>query len=159
MLALFDLDGVLLDLDKELLAFFGGPFTENEFHEEFLPEFTNGGGYSCLKALEGADSMLEHASLLGYKVGICTSATQNMWHRKDVSMQKILNIHSEFVALQFAPIIITSGQEQKSWFANKDTVLIDDTKSTCEYFMNEGGLAIHHTTVLNTMKELNEILH
>jgi 5'(3')-deoxyribonucleotidase len=53
-------------------------------------------------------------------------------------------------------LILRSAKNKKE-FASPDSILIDDRDSNIEDWKNSGGIAIHHKSTENTIKELQKL--
>jgi len=158
-----DMDGVICDFEKKYIDFFGvsskidGKHTK-DFYKRWRIFIEN----DCFQYLDwypGAERLLEFInnefvwSNFG-QVCILSSSGGHEYHKRVVRNKlQWLRDHD----IWYHPFIV-SGKKLKQTYANKDMLLIDDSKENVVQFIEAGGHGIHHKSAVETIKELQEYL-
>jgi hypothetical protein len=157
-----DMDGVLCDFNKrfqELFEYHPGIeslATERE-RKLFSPnwkKFVETRQFSTLDWFPGGKELIEYVDSLGVRVEILSSSG-GIGNHSEVRDQKIEWLcHA---GLNY-PVNIVPGRKIKKYFSYQGNVLIDDTLDVIEAFNQGTGTAILHTSVEQTIVELEKLL-
>ncbi|MCA6383571.1 MAG: hypothetical protein IM620_08865 [Cytophagales bacterium] len=140
-----DMDGVISDLDMDMINDWK---KEGKWLENFL-KFIDSDGFEKLKMIDGADMLLDYLLSSNIKLTILSSAGNPPTdYYKKIAYQKTkwLNEHGINV-----PTIIVQKKEDKQLYAGSDALLIDDTASNCQQFVDRGGHSILHISINYTL--------
>lgn len=168
---LIDLDGVLVDFVKGITdvkkrpdiheAALRGELTMENFEEEMkiskeemltLLDVRGKGFWENLPILQGAEELMDliqtHEDVGSFS--ICTMLCGSIWcpAGKQSWIQKRMPDVPYFMTSRKS----TSDPCPKCAFAKEGTLLIDDSRLTCEMFRSCGGHAIHYTGYTHNVK-------
>lgn len=161
-----DMDGVLTDFDKRYKELFGfePKDTPKDQWEKNWMDFLAGQHFTNLEwhpegmdLYEGVMQLAFNASENGpmIAVEILSSSARTDTH-SIVDRQKRAWLDNNFINIG---VNIVPGKKHKKEFANKSTLIIDDTPSVVENFTTAGGHAILHTgDAKHTLAALYHIL-
>lgn len=142
-----DMDGVLSDFEKQYKSMFGELPKESRDNKErgryseLWHSFVDQKGFEQLNFFNGALLLLKYLEeLTKVDIFILTSSGGSDRHH-DVTKQKLEWLKKRFVEF---PAIVVPGRRFKKMFANKHSLLIDDTPDVVEAFIDNGGEAILH---------------
>lgn len=149
-----DMDGVLTDFDKRYVELFGErPFDPEENREHFWnnwKQFVDGNNFEDLEVHPDAYALMQVVNSLKVPYEILSSSGGGYSHDEVIRQKKVwLAKHGFDVYANFVP-----GGRHKAKFAKPDHVLVDDMKRNIELYRENGGAAIHHTNVGDTVREL-----
>lgn len=155
----FDMDGVLADWVAGFEATFPIPYEKfnalpKERYDAYKKLILNTPNFFYnLPPMEKTIAVLKHLVKSGYDVEILTSAGKEKTEKKVAEKKAWLKKYGIHV-----PFNYTKSSEEKSKYANKNTVLIDDREKSLIPFKNKGGNVIHFHNETNLMKELKKYL-
>lgn len=154
------MDGVLTDFDKEYFKVNGiAPSLarrDTKGTDEYWDKFVKSNSFEKLDYWPGAKTLLNVIAILNtdpnVQVEILSSSGGPKYH-DEVAKQKIkwLKDHNIFYKAN-----IVSGRSKKKTYADKYSVMIDDTKDVIDDFIAAGGHAILHENVNDTVPKLME---
>lgn len=145
---LIDMDGVLADLSAQLVDFTKDPtiVAENNRSDMFkkhLPRYTQHGGFLYQPKMPFADQLVNELLSLQHEgkvaLAICTSVGDFYKPTSEIVTQKKRWLENHFPELDSIPVIFTTSGASKSFFANSNTMLVDDHVKNVELFANSGG--------------------
>lgn len=151
-----DMDGVLADLEQGLIDFTGDPtptVNKGKLFTKYLPAYVAENGFYKQPVLKNAhvlvDGLVRMADNGQLRIGICTSAGAFYTPISTVVDQKKKFIEANFPKLSEVPFVATTSGVDKSLFADKNSMLIDDHGKNITHFINAGGYGIvyHHDEV------------
>jgi hypothetical protein len=158
-----DMDGVLSDFKKRFIELFKtypevdypSKKKEKKDYQRKFDDFIADGHFATLDPMHDLSDAI---SFLGsieddYIMKILSSSAQEKY-LTDVSKQKERWLTKWKIAY---PAIIVPGKKLKQHYAGPDSLLIDDTESSIIQWREKGGLAIHHTSWEQTIKEFDKI--
>lgn len=153
-----DMDGVLADFDSAYVGRFGErPSSKARDEKEFRKNWTDfvmEKHFEKLGWFPGAQDLLAYVEKLredpNVRVEILTSTGGEKYHN-EVGQQKIkwLDDHNIPYTANCVP-----GRKHKGDYADKWSVLIDDTWDCIERFEKKGGYGIHHKNFSDTLPKL-----
>jgi 5'(3')-deoxyribonucleotidase len=147
-----DLDGVFADYEGEYKRLTGGDPSEkgkNKFNRfRNFPHF-----YRDLPLLPNAMKLWNFVKQYHPKF---LSAASN--YLKTSREDKELWVHQYFDIPKGPRVIICNYPQDKWKYAKPGAVLIDDKKQNCEDWVRAGGIAIHHKTVDETIRQLQILM-
>ena len=144
-----DMDGVLTDFDKryrELFKTEPGEKRDDKFSTRW-EEFIYGKHFTTLEWFHAGKELIKYLNTLNVQKAILSS-TGGFKRHNYVAFQKkewLNNNHIDY------PAVFVPGKEYKPGYANKNSLLIDDTLSIIVNFQKAGGTAIHHTSFGETV--------
>lgn len=152
-----DMDGVICNFQKRYKELFGHFPERHTNSKEFGDNFKNfikGGNFETLEMMPDAHILLSHLMTLNIPVEILSSTAREDNH-VELSRQKSiwLDKHRINYSRNFVP-----GKSKKRAFADKNSILIDDTQSVIDDWRKAGGIAIHHTDAQTTITILDSLL-
>jgi len=135
----FDLDGVLADFYGEVTRRTGKLVYNQETAWDIInadPEF-----FENLPVLPGAKETVDFATALGLNVRILTATGNNY---SDVMPQKVKWVIKN-IGLRHDQITIVKSGKDKQWYANNNSILVDDTPAVLHLWKAQGGTPLLHT--------------
>lgn len=150
-----DMDGVLSDFRKAYDSYLTDYPSD---YKKFNHSVMYGKIFENLEKMPGADLLLEHAALLNswdyVDVQILTSmGTFQDDQAQEAKRQKLIWLEKHNI--NYKPNFVHS-KEQKSLYAHKFAILIDDSIGCVEPFEKKGGVGILHERVLESMWKLDQ---
>ena len=142
------MDGVLADLELQLAAFTNDPLItaeskRSEMFKQHLPRYTQHGGFLYQPQKPFADQLVNALLTFAHEgkvaLAICTSVGDFYKPTSEIANQKKKWLENHFPELDSIPVIFTTSGAGKSFFANSDTMLVDDHVKNVEQFANAGG--------------------
>jgi hypothetical protein len=157
-----DMDGVLCDFPKRYQEMFGytagGEGMANaRDRKEFSPnwhKFVETRQFATLDWFPGGKELIQYVNSLGVRIEILSSSG-GISHHSEVRDQKIEWLCN--AGLNY-PVNIVPGRAIKKFFSYQGNILIDDTADVIESFNERTGKAILHTSVEQTIIELEKLL-
>lgn len=144
-----DMDGVLTDFDRryrELFRHEPGEKRDDKFSSRWT-EFIDGNNFATLDWFTGGKELLKYLDTLNVQKAILTSSGGFKNHNS-VARQKRDWLIANSIDY---PACIVPGKQFKPGYADKNSLLIDDTLSIIVNFQKAGGAAIHHTDLNETI--------
>lgn len=144
-----DMDGVLTDFDKryrELFKTEPGEKRDDKFSTRW-EEFIYGKHFATLEWFPSGKELLKYLNTLNVQKAILSS-TGGFARHNYVAAQKKEWLNNNSITY---PAVFVPGKEYKPGYANKNSLLIDDTLSIIVNFQKAGGTAIHHTNFGETV--------
>ena len=149
-----DMDGVLANFEKRWLELFGSPPSEARATKRFDQrwyDFIESAQFSTLELFPGANELVAYLRQNpNITVEILSSSGGEKTHSQ-VEPQKIAWLKAH--GFDFKPNIVP-GKSKKKFYANPNTILIDDTESVILDFVENNGNAILHTDAQLTIQSL-----
>jgi len=149
-----DMDGVLTDWEKQFKRYSGGipvETYESEHGSVKRYEFVKNNSPGFYASMEWMpDGKLLYSFLKDLPIEILSHATDAQSAEGKLQWLKSNNIKAK-------PNLVPNRAD-KSKFANKDAILIDDKTETIDEFNKAGGIGILHTDAVTTINKLKEIL-
>lgn len=156
-----DMDGVLTDFNSGYKLINGRSPSEvknSKIKGEYAlcwDKFVDQDGFEILGWNPGGPDLIAALMLLDRKkYQVCILSSAGGFHRQlTVMRQKIKWLEDHMIEF---PAVVVPGRRYKSGFADKDSLIIDDTFDTTLSFREQGGSAIHHQHDMNaTIVALN----
>lgn len=157
-----DMDGVLCNFNKKYFELFNDNPSHHRENKEWSENWTKFVEIMAFKDLDkhpGSDELLKaiqdfkDRGLID-KVEILSSSGGEKYHT-EVSAQKMIWLLKH--GINYKPNIVPGRKHKKNW-ANKNSILIDDTEDVVDSFNRSGGIGILHKDVSVTLKKLKSIL-
>lgn len=157
-----DLDGVLVDLDKGYERETGIPLSEgdkfyNYDHSKFWEEpKKNPTFWRDLPKMQDADLLINYIKNLKNDTFILSASVRDY---VDCSTQKRewVDLHTPF-SMEYVHIVRRSEKRLFATSKSIANILIDDYEKNIEEWNYHGGIGILHTSSINTINTLQEIL-
>lgn len=154
-----DLDGVLVDFDKGYEELTGKPthHADVQDKQEFWNELYRGLKSKKISEKEYweklewmPDGKLLYSYIKQYNPFILTAPSRNPESKigKTEWVTKNLTGYKE---------LLFAAAYKKPEYSQKNHILIDDRKQTIDSWIEKGGIGIHHTSALSTIKELKKL--
>lgn len=146
-----DMDGVIADFNKRYKEQYHMEPREAEKHKKFnkfFDEFIATRQFETLDLMPGSeDGLMFLRKHLTVPTQILSS-TANEARYDEISKQKLiwLNTHNITFSTNFVP-----GKRFKYKFAKPDTIIIDDTQSVIDQWIEAGGIGILHKDWTTTL--------
>jgi len=144
-----DLDGVLVDFQKQYIDIFGKDVEETTKVErwENINQVEN--YWFDLPKMNDADELLEYLSKYNYKIltGLPKTGYKKAEMEKPRWVAKHLGDHVD---------VICCLSKEKSLFGKPNDILIDDRSKNVNQWKEMGGIAILHTSASRTIEELKK---
>jgi 5'-nucleotidase len=154
-----DLDGVVADFDSRYEKVFGikKELVDRTTRNSHWEKFVKGNNFEELLLLDSAVELLHFLDKVNANVEILSSSGGLQFH-DIVKNQKLKWLKK--VGINHKANIVPGGMK-KGEFANKNTILIDDTKRVVDNFVKNGGHAIlhDHANVKSTIEQLKKFLN
>jgi len=153
-----DMDGVLTNFDKEYVKVNGMPPSlarrDSKGTDNMWDKFVLSNSFEKLDYWPGAELLLKVVAQLAtdpdVKVEILSSSGGTKYH-DSVTAQKTKWLKDHDITYKAN---IVAGRSKKKNYADKNSVLIDDTEDVIESFTAAGGYAILHKDVYDTIQKL-----
>lgn len=152
-----DMDGVIADFNRRYVELFNhepGEKRDEKFGERWRT-LVDDEHFSSFDWMPGAQVLLYYLKSLDVQKAILSS-TGGFNDHNSISKQKQKWLTDRFIEY---PSIFVPGKQYKPGYANKDSLLIDDTLSIITAFRNAGGIAVHHTNAADTIDFVEGWLH
>lgn len=147
-----DMDGVLADFDKEYRKKDPEKVDRQRFRDAVMIDKI----FEKLDPMPDAQLLLNHVSKLGVNVEILTSmGTSDFKRGKEAQKQKLKWLQK--MGIPYKANFVTCKPE-KSMYAGKYCVLIDDMPGCVNPFIEKGGSAILHKNAKDTIAQLDKII-
>tara|TARA_Y100000593_G_C4309058_1_gene337389 strand:+ start:2373 stop:2945 length:573 start_codon:yes stop_codon:yes gene_type:complete len=153
-----DMDGVLADFESKITEMLGEKVWNTDaghaVYDAHKRELTAKHMFRKMDPLPDAWKLVDWCCNSGIHTEILTAAGT-------VNRELVVRDKIEWIREHINPywtIIPTFKGSQKSAFAHKKAVLIDDRDKNIECWVEAGGIGILHTTAENTIKQLNELI-
>ena len=148
-----DMDGVISDFEKRYKELFGEKPERHAADKVFNKRFTQfiaDNNFATLDMMPGALALIDYLKTLPVPVEILSSTASEKRHDK-ISIQKAewLKKHGIDFKQNFVP-----GKHLKKKYADAHSVIIDDTGSVIDDWIDAGGPAIWHKDFLQTISQL-----
>lgn len=157
-----DMDSVLCDFDKryrELFGFISKEYSEwdrnNKADSKRWTQFVETRQFETLDWFEGGQSLISILNTLKYPKYILSS-TGGQKYNKEVAEQKEVWLKNHNIDY---PRFFVPGRKYKAEYADKNSILIDDTKEVIQYFNEAGGNGILHISLDRTLDQLSTLLN
>ena len=152
-----DMDGVLCDFEKRYFHLFDETPSETRDKKNFNPnwkQFVKGENFATLDWYPGGKELLSFIKKYPVDVEILSSSGGPQFHDEVARQKKVwLKMHN----IAYKPNIVP-GRKEKSKYAGKGIILIDDTPDVIEAFDAAGGIGILHKDVGKTIELLKVLL-
>jgi hypothetical protein len=152
-----DMDGVIADFSKRYKELFGIDPSEADNYktfEKFFLQFIAQEQFSTLELMPDAFKLIDYLKSLDITTKILSSTSSES---KDEAIRgqkfKWLETHN----ITFEPILVP-GKRFKRQYATPSSILIDDTESNINQWHEDGGVAILHTNIDDTINRLKAYL-
>ena len=145
-----DMDGVLSDFERRYVELFNHPPGEkrdNKFGERWRT-LVDDQHFASFDWMPDASILLYYLETLGVHKAILSS-TGGFDDHNSISLQKLKWLTDRSIDF---PAIFVPGKQYKPGYADKDSLLIDDTLSIINAFRAAGGTAVHHTNAEDTIQ-------
>lgn len=152
-----DMDGVLADFHNRYIELFGKTPEDARDKKEFNPhwkQFVQTEQFKTLNYWPGAEKLLDYVESLNLDVEILTSSGGLKFH-ESVAQQKVHWLVARNIPY-FANVV--SGRKLKVNYANKESILIDDTEDVIDSFNAAGGHGILHRDVDETIERITKLM-
>lgn len=146
-----DMDGVIADFDKHYSSIYGVNCRDDEKKSIHWAEFVSNYGFFDLPFTKDAERLLDVVLKSDYNVEIL-SCINDQDDSANVAMQKRLWLSK--MGLGRLNYNFVRTKQEKSIYADRDALLIDDSIACIEPFRDAGGWAIHHISIESTIGEL-----
>ena len=152
-----DMDGVICDFQKRYQELYKNHTDMAERKGTWtktFTEFIETRQFETLEPMEDAFELIKFLDLCYAPTQILSSSASEDSH-ETISLQKTiwLNKYNIQYPRNFVP-----GKSLKYKFANPNSIIIDDTRSVIDDWINAGGIAIWHKTTKETIQELQKLL-
>lgn len=158
-----DMDGVLSDFRSKYREVFKADPEEDynaknkkrkELHQKRFHEFIQDGYFEHLDPMPDLQLGLDFLSKLDIHIYILTSVAREEYiHILSSQKRKWLKEYN----IHYNPVFVP-GKRMKCYYSKPNRVLIDDTKSNTDQWIEHHGIGIHHKSWEETIKELNRYL-
>lgn len=154
-----DMDGVLTDFKKKYCETFAVTSTqmadkrERKLYDMRWDQFVDDQHFANLEWFKGGEDLVDFLRDVNpkhYNICIMTSAG-GMHRQREVQEQKLTWLSDNYIDW---PAVVVPGRRFKAGFADKQSIIIDDTHDVCESFVKAGGSAIEHVRVDRTLELL-----
>lgn len=152
-----DMDGVIADFNRRYVELFNhepGEKRDEKFGERWRT-LVDDEHFASFDWMPDAHILLYHLKSLDVQKAILSS-TGGFNDHNSISKQKQKWLTDRFIDY---PAIFVPGKQYKPGYADKNSLLIDDTLSIITAFRNAGGIAIHHTNAADTIDFVEDWLH
>jgi len=152
-----DMDGVIADFAKRYKELFHITPEQADRTRNFGPHFNTfieNKQFANLELMPDARMLLDHLNTLDIPVEILSSTAKQESHA-DISDQKRVWLISHGINY---PRNFVPGKSLKYTFATPESIIIDDTLSVINDWVEAGGIAIHHTDAASTIASLDALL-
>ncbi len=154
-----DLDGVIFDFDK-VFNEMSGPVdkTDRQLWFSHFRKFVDRKGFANLPLLPDAAGLMLELSVRTYvPIDILTACggPQTHFEARDQKMQAVEK-HVK-PRMNVGTVWCVQSSAKKQWFSQPGHLLIDDYEKNVLEWRSHGGIAIHHTSAEQTLKELVEL--
>jgi len=152
-----DMDGVICDFQKRYIDLYKNHTDMAERKGTFgtcFTHFINTRQFETLEPMEDMKELIQFLDEAYPPVHILSSSAREDSH-ETISEQKTvwLKNHGIEYPRHFVP-----GKSLKYKYANKDSIIIDDTRSVIDDWIEAGGIAIWHKSAKETIQELQKLL-
>jgi len=156
-----DMDGVLCDFEKRYRELF--KTTPNEARSRSRDEYDKNwnyildtGYFTDLDYYPGADELINFLNSLKFTAQVCIlSSAGGFYRQRDIMEQKLYWLKTHKIDW---PAVIVPGKQFKAGFADRNSIIIDDTEVVVTSFIENGGSAIHHKHAGETIEKLRSWL-
>lgn len=145
-----DMDGVIANFSKRYEELFGMKPENADKTGKFGPQFEQfiaGGNFATLEMMPNAAKLIEFLRKAPVPTQILSSTAREDNHDA-ISKQKMIWLQTH--GITFKPNFVP-GKRLKKNYARSDTIIIDDTESVIDNWIDAGGLAIWHKDVDSTI--------
>ena len=153
-----DMDGVLCDFEKKFTEYYGllslAKRDRKEWSKDWEDFVLNKKGFEKLEWFSGGRELLQFVRNHFHNVEILSSSGGQKFHG-EVTAQKIKWLRKHGIDYKAN---IVPGRKYKTEYANKNSILIDDTEDIIRNFNKAGGIGILHKDIGETLEKLKEIL-
>ena len=148
-----DMDGVIANFDKGYMREFGISPKETRNRKEFIgyfDKFINNKGFQNLEPMSDMKILIEFLNTLPIPKEILSSTAREEYY-DDLSLQKSfwLDMQGINYKANFVP-----GKQHKYKWATPNSIIIDDTESVIDDWVNAGGIGILHKDAISTISIL-----
>ena len=153
-----DMDGVLCNFEQKYIELFGKePAAADRNRKEWSTnwdKFCLEGHFENLNWFPGGIFLLDYVERTNINIEILSSSGGPRFHDEVTKQKKVwLKMHN----IAYKPNIVP-GRKEKSKYAGKGIILIDDTPDVIEAFDAAGGIGILHKDVGKTIELLKVLL-
>lgn len=145
-----DMDGVIADFNRRYIELFNhepGEKRDEKFGERWRT-LIDDEHFASFDWMSEAQSLLYYLKSLDIQKAILSS-TGGFNDHNSISKQKQKWLTDRSINY---PAIFVPGKQYKPGYANKNSLLIDDTLSIITAFQKAGGAAVHHTNANETIQ-------
>lgn len=147
-----DMDGVLTDFDKRYRELFGVPASDRTNFEENFRTLIDGKQFETLEPRSGFVTLKNYLETLNIPKCILSSTGRKEKHA-DVSRQKMIWLANHNVNW---PKVFVPGKHLKKAYSNSNSIIIDDTQSVIDDWIESGGVGILHKDAKTTIETLKK---
>ncbi len=145
-----DMDGVIADFSKRYEELFGMKPEKadrtGEFSSQFK-QFIDGGHFATLDMMPDAPRLIEFLRKAPVPTQILSSTAREDSHDA-ISKQKMIWLQTH--GITFKPNFVP-GKRLKKNYAKSDAMIIDDTESVIDNWIDAGGIAVWHKDADSTI--------
>lgn len=155
-----DMDGVLTDFKKRYTELFAvtseqmADKRDRKLYDMRWDQFVDQQHFTNLDWHKGGEDLIDFLrndiNPKHYNICILTSAG-GMHRQREVQEQKLEWLSDQYIDW---PAVVVPGRRFKAGFADKQSIIIDDTHDVCTSFVKAGGSAIEHTRTDRTLELL-----
>lgn len=147
------MDGVIADFDGYFKSAYPAEKNLRSAIVRHFDEFVSTNGFLKLHLTPEANILMKACEATGAVIEILSSGTSNTAQFHDIAAQKHAWLANQ--GIKYKTHVVPGGLA-KGKYANEHTLLIDDTRSVVEHFINCGGNAIRHSMIATTLRLLKE---
>jgi hypothetical protein len=151
-----DMDNVLFATSDYVSQTLGKPI-EQISSNEFWEVVSKPGVTSSLPLSDNIHSLILNLKGLNIPLNILSSVGHRTVDNR-LALEKMVSIQKHFNHVKFSSIVFVRGATLKQKYAMPGYLLIDDSKDNCDQWRDNGGIAILHSSVLDTLDQLNQLL-
>jgi hypothetical protein len=147
-----DMDGVIADFDKQYSNKYGVVCRDDPNKNVNWAKFVSEYGFLDIPLTKDAEKLIACVLTSGCKVEVL-SCINDLDDSSKVAMQKTLWLSSKGLGgIKYNYVRLKS---EKALYAGSTKLLIDDSTACVQPFRDAGGWAIYHTSVEQTLNELD----
>lgn len=148
-----DMDGVIANFDKGYMREFGISPKETRNRKEFngyFDKFIDNKGFQNLEPMSDMKILIDFLNTLPISKEILSSTAREEYY-DELSSQKSfwLDVQGINYKANFVP-----GKKHKYKWATPNSIIIDDTESVIDDWVNAGGIGILHKDAISTISIL-----
>jgi len=152
-----DMDGVICDFNSKFKEMFNVSPASAESRRRFgdlFHKFINANAFATLNKMPDADDLLNYLKTIEVPIEMLSS-TARPSSNASISRQKQIWLDKHGITY---PAIFVPGASLKAQYADKNSILIDDTEGVIDAWNKAGGTGILHKDALTTISILSTLL-